>query len=157
MEYSYYLIYAERRGGGEISFNVGSREEASALIRTGGRRVPELFDGMMGILSRAGCIVPLQTGNPKIYAVRDDAGPVVGAYLILVKRAQKIDYWVKFLEELLVGEHARLGRAFSSFLDLAIELSKASPPGRGYSLSPRVVTALSSALKVFVKSLRGQS
>jgi hypothetical protein len=89
--------------------------------------------------------------------VRDDVGPVLGAYLILIRRAQKIDYWIAFLDELLTGRYSRLGETFSTFLESTIDLSKGltlKNQKRDYILSPAIVSSFSSALKVFIKTLK---
>ncbi|MDM7274694.1 MAG: hypothetical protein P3X22_001015 [Thermoprotei archaeon] len=154
MEYSYYLIYRTGKNGSKLLFNIGSGEKTDTLLRLEGRRTKDLFVGILDILSRAGCISPIRIGDPSIYAVRDDVGPVVGSYLILVKRSRNVKYWTSFLEELIFGKYSTLGGAFSQFLEIAIDLSKGSPWGRrGYTLSPPIVSSLSSALKVFVKQL----
>jgi hypothetical protein len=154
MEQSYYLIYKERKKGGEILFNVGTKEKASTLIRLRGRKTHETFNKILQTLSRTGCITPIQTGNPRIYSLRDDVGPVIGTYLILIRRAQKIDYWINFLDELLMGEYSRLGETFATFLETIIDLSKRAPAGKGYNLSPTIVSSFSSALKVLIKTLK---
>lgn len=156
MEESYYLIYKEGAKGGEISFNVGTKEKTSTLIRLGGQRAREAFDKILQMLNRAGCVTPIQTGNPRIYSLRDDVGPVIGTYLILIRRAQKMDYWINFLDELLTGKHSKLGKTFATLLETMIDLSKGAPAGKGYNLSPAVVSSFSSALKVLVKALRGR-
>ena len=83
-------------------------------------------------------------------------GPVLGAYLILIRKARKIDYWIAFLDELLTGKYSRLGETFSFFLESTISLSKSSPIKKKEKnvLSPTVVSSFSSALKVFVKTLK---
>jgi hypothetical protein len=154
MEQSYYLIYKERKNGGEILFNVGTREKTSTLIRLRGRKMYQTFNKILQILSKTGCITPIQTGNPQIYSLRDDAGPVIGTYLILIRRAQKMDYWIDFLDELLTGKHSRLGETFATFLETIIDLSKGAPAGKEYNLSPSIVSSFSSALKVLIKTLK---
>jgi len=154
MEQSYYLIYKERKKGGEILFNVGTKKKASTLIRLRGRKTHEIFNKILQILSKTGCITPIQTGNPRIYSLRDDVGPVIGTYLILIRRAQKMDYWIDFLDELLTGKHSRLGETFTTFLGTIIDLSKGTPAGKEYNLSPSIVSSFSSALKVLIKTLK---
>jgi len=157
MEHSYYITFKTKKEGAELLFNVGTEDKTSTLLRLRGRKIQEIFNRILPILSRNGCITPIQTGNPKIYSIRDDVGPVLGAYLILVRRAQKTDYWVAFFDELLTGRYSRLGEVFSTFLEATIDLSKsAMPPNKkaGYTLSPTIVSSFSSALKVFVKTLK---
>jgi len=157
MEYSYYLTFKTKKEGAELLFNVGTKDKTSTLLRLTGRKIQEIFNRILPILSRNGCITPVQTGNPQIYSVRDDVGPVLGAYLILIRRARKTDYWINFFDELLTGRYSRLGEVFSIFLEVTIDLSKSTmPPSTkaSYTLSPIIVSSFSSALKVFVKSLK---
>ena len=157
MEYTYYLVFKSKRERGELLFNIGSEEETSTLLRLSGRNTQKIFNKIVSILGGAGCIIPIQTGNPKIYSIRDDVGPVIGAYLILIRKARKIDYWIAFLDELLTGRYSRLGETFSFFLESTISLSKSSPMKKKEKknvLSPTVVSSFSSALKVFVKTLK---
>ncbi|MCR8433828.1 MAG: hypothetical protein NDP24_06335 [Crenarchaeota archaeon] len=153
MEDSYYLIYKEGRKGGEVLFNVGTKETSSTLIRLSGQGIRGSFNNILQILSKAGCLIPVQTGNPRIYSLRGDVGPVIGTYLILIKRAKKMDYWVNFLDELLTGKYSKLGETFAIFLETMVRLSKRAPSGKGYALSPSIVSSFSSALKVLIKSL----
>jgi len=153
MEYNYYLIYKEGKKGGEILFNVGTKEFSSTLIRLSGQRIRDSFSKILQILSKAGCLIPIQTGNPRIYSLRDDVGPVIGTYLILIKRAKRMDYWISFLDELLTGKYSKLGETFAILLETIVELSKRAPPGKEYTLSPHIVSSFSSALKVLIKSL----
>lgn len=155
MEHSYYLIF--KSGKGELLFNIGTKDKTATLLRLRGRNTQNIFNKIISTLSRAGCIKPIQTGNLRIYSVRDDVGPVIGAYLILIRRARKTDYWIAFLEELLTGKYSRLGETFSLFLESTIDLSKGfflKNQKREYILSPAVVSSFSSALKVFVKALK---
>lgn len=157
MEHNYYLIFERKRGGGELSFNVGARDKASTLIRLGGKNAIVIYNKLLSILSRAGCLTPIETGNPSVHWIRDDVGPVLGMYLILVRRARNTKYWLSFLDELLMGEYARLGGMFSILLESAMELSKEAPRGgkrRPYILSPAVASSFSSALKTFIRTLK---
>jgi hypothetical protein len=157
MEHSYYLTFKAKRKGGELSFNVGTREKTTILLKLSGRSAKEIFNRIIESLGRAGCITSVQTGNPCVYSIRDDVGPVLGTYLILVRRARNIDYWTSFLDELLTGKYARLGETFSSLLESTIELSKGGIAKSGrkeYTLSPAIVSAFSSALKVLIKRLK---
>ncbi|MGB9841561.1 MAG: hypothetical protein ACPLKZ_02425 [Candidatus Bathyarchaeales archaeon] len=154
MEYSYYLTFKAKKRISELLFNIGTRDQTSTLLRLKGKNTQDTFNKMLSILSKAGCITPIQTGNPRIYSVRDDVGPVLGTYLVLIKRAQKMDYWISFLDELLTGKYARLGETFSIFLQTMIDLSKNSKQNQKYVLSQSIVSAFSAALKVFVKTLK---
>jgi len=157
MENSYYLIFRTKKKGSELSFNVGTKEKTTTLFKLKGQHTEEIFNKILKTLSKAGCITPLQTGNLSIYSLRDDVGPVIGTYLILVRRVQKTEYWIAFLDELLTGKYAKLGEAFSTFLEYMVDLSKGTASKsrkREYTLSPAVISSFSSALKVLVRKLR---
>jgi hypothetical protein len=84
-------------------------------------------------------------------------GPVLGTYLILIRRCRNVNYWLTFFDELLTGKYSKLGAMFASLLETAIDLSRHMPTKskkRIYDLSPVVLSLLSSALKTFVKSLK---
>jgi len=155
MEYSYYLTFKGKKRISELLFNVGTRDKTSTLLRLRGRNTQDTFNKMLTILSKTGCVTPIQTGNPRIYSVRDDVGPVLGTYLVLIKRAQRMDYWIDFLDELLTGKYSRLGETFSIFLQTMMDLSKNNKSkNQKYVLSQNIVSAFSAALKVFVKTLK---
>ena len=89
-----------------------------------------------------------------MYTIREDLGPIIGAHLILVRRARNVDKWNSFLQELLEGLYVGVAKAFSSFLEIALELSRSMHDKRkSYSLPPLVADALSSALKRFVNKI----
>ena len=154
IEHTYYLIYREvGKNEGELLFNVGGTDRRLALIKLRGRIVRDIFDGIIQTLGVVGGAIPIQTGEPKIYAIRDDIGPVIGTYLVLIMRARKIDYWMKFLDELLIGKYSRLGGAFALLLQIMTDLSRGAPKTRKYGLSPAITSSFSQALKVLVKAL----
>jgi len=152
---AYYLIIRRKRGQDEIRFAIGSKKAHSVLFKLDGKAGEEIAHNLISVLSRYGALTPLEIGGKEnTYVIREDIGPVIGAYLILVKRARDLKRWEKFLQELIEGEYAILGQTFASFLELAIELSKTFPQRREVSLSPIIVGALSGALKSFVKRLK---
>ena len=68
-----------------------------------------------------------------------------------MRRAGNVEEWSLFLQELLEGRYTGVAKAFSSFLEMSLELSKFIHDKRkSYSLSPIVADALSSALRRFV-------
>jgi len=62
-----------------------------------------------------------------VHSIREDLRPVVGAYLILVRRARNIEKWSRLFNELLDGRYAGVAKAFSTFLKLAIKPSRTVP------------------------------
>jgi len=157
MEYSYYLTFKHRKREGELLFNVGSEDKTTTLLRLRGGTTKTIFDKIISSLSRAGCITPIESGGTRKYGIRDDVGPVLGTYLILIRQCRNIDYWLNFFDELLTGKYSKLGAMFSSLLESAIDLSRHTPKkskGRAYILTPAVASSLSSALKVFIRNMK---
>lgn len=154
---TYYMALRKRRRGWEISYHVGSEEKLSTILRLNGKNAEKVFRGAIKALARQGAVIPSRVSEEEeVYAIREDLGPVMGAYLILVRRARNPDKWDSFLNNLLSGQYAGMAKALSLFLELAIDLSKSLPEKgtrRRYSLSPIVLEALSTALKHFVDKL----
>jgi len=154
---TYYMSLRKRGGNWEILYNIGSEGKLTTILRLNGRKADEIFRGLVKALAKQGAVVPLRISNhEEVYAIREDLGPVVGAYFILVRRARNIEKWNNFLNSLLNEQYVGMAKALSVFLELAIELSKSMPKkdhGRGYVLSPVIVDALSTSLKHFVDKI----
>jgi len=154
---TYYVILRRRREGYEILYNVGNESSVATVLRLGGKVTDKIFRSIVENLAKQGAAIPLKiSDSEQVYSIREDLGPVVGAYLILVRRARNIEKWSEFFEALLDGYYAGVAKAFASFLELAIELSKSvqKPSAkRRYTISPIVAEALSSALKQFVDKI----
>lgn len=158
---TYYIILRRRPRNWEILYNIGSENSITTVLRLNGKNADRVFKCIVDNLARQGAIIPLKVSdNEQVYSIREDLGPVVGAYLILIRRARNIEKWGEFFRKLLDGHFVGVAKVFSTFLELAIELSRSMPTksGKGYTLSPVVVDALSTALKRFVdkvaKSMR---
>jgi len=153
-EYTYSIILRRRSRGSEVLYNIGSESSITTVLRLSGKNTDKVFRSVVEALARQGAAIPLRvSGSEQVYSIREDLGPVVGAYLILVRRARNVEKWGKFFSELLDGHYAGVAKAFSTFLEIAIELSKATSSGkrgRDHTISPVVADALSSALKQFV-------
>jgi len=149
---AYYIALRRKGRGWEVSYHVGSEERLTVLLRLNGKSAERIFRGIVQALAKQGAVIPSRvSGEEEVYAVREDLGPVVGAYLILVRRARDLDKWESFLNNLLGGQYAGVAKALSTFLEMAIDLSRSLPSrGRRYSLSPIVVEALSTSMRHFV-------
>jgi len=154
---TYCMSLRKRKGGWEILYNVGSEGKLTTILRLNGGSADKVFRGVIKALAKQGAAIPLKISDEEeIYAIREDLGPVIGSYLILVRRAKNLEKWEKFLNELLSEHYVGMAKAFSMFLELAIELSKSMPRRRQskrYALSPVVVDALSKSLKHFVDKI----
>ena len=151
---TYYMSLRRRGSGWEILYNIGSEGKLTTILRLNGKSANKIFKGVVKALAKQGAIIPSKISEEEqVYAIREDLGPVIGAYFILVRRARNIEKWNKFLNNLLSEQYVGMAKAFSAFLELAIELSRSMPKksrGKGYALSPMVVDALSTSLKHFV-------
>ena len=154
---TYYIILKKRSKGYEILYNIGSESNVTSVLRLNGKNSNKIFKNIIGTLAKQGAVIPSKVSDyEQVYSVREDLGPVVGAYLILVRRARNIEKWSKFFRALLDGYYAGVAKAFSAFLELAIELSRfihTKSTSKGYTLSPIVADALSTALKHFVDKI----
>jgi hypothetical protein len=141
--------------GYEVLYNVGGEGSVACVLRLNGKSAERVFRDVIEALAKHGATVPTRiSNNEQVYTIREDLGPVIGAYLVLVRRARNIEKWSSFLQELLEGRYAGVARALSSFLEIALELSKSiHGKRRGYTISPIVADALSSALKRFVDKI----
>ena len=151
---TYYMILRRRKRGWEILYNIGSEERLTTILRLNGKSADKIFKGVVRALAKQGAVIPSRISEEEqVYAIREDLGPVIGAYFILVRRARNIEKWNNFLNSLLSEQYVGMAKALSVFLELAIELSRSMPRkshGKGYALSPIVVDALSTSLKHFV-------
>ncbi len=156
-EHTYYIILKRRSRGYEILCNIGSESSVTTVLRLNGKNTDRIFKGIISALAKQGAAIPSRVSDyEQVYSIREDLGPVVGAYLILVRRARNIEKWSRFFRALLDGHYIGVAKAFSAFLELAIELSRSMPmkgSGKAYTLSPIVVDALSTALKHFVDKI----
>jgi len=157
--YTYYITLRRRGNFPELRYYIGGESELTAVLKLSGKYSEQVFSSVVGTLARCGGCVPVKvSGEELTYGIREDLGPIVGAYLILVRRSRDVERWGKFLAELVEGEHVGVAKAFTVFLEVAIEMSRAvrlySPRRRErYALAPHVLDALSSALKQFVNKL----
>ncbi len=151
-KHAYYIIYKEYSKIAEMSFNIGGETKDSMIIRLKGKSIKKVFYNTTNLLSRYGGIIPVEiTDSKKIYAVREDLGPLVGAYLLMLRRARNYNRWHKFLERLLSEEFPGVVTVLSSFLEMALELSKIwSVAG---TRSQKAFDIVSSTLKHFANRL----
>jgi len=156
-EYTYYITLRRKSRGSEVLYNIGSESSITTVLRLSGKNTDKVFRSVIEALARQGAAIPLRVSNSEqVYSIREDLGPIVGAYLILARRARNIEKWSKFFSELLDGHYAGVAKAFSAFLEIAIELSKTTSSrkrSRDYTISSVVADALSSALKQFVDKI----
>jgi len=154
---TYYIILKQRSKNYEILYNIGSESSMTTVLRLNGKNADKIFKNIIEDIAKQGAAIPLRVSDyEQVYSIREDLGPIVGAYLILIRRARNIEKWRKFFKALLDGQYVGVAKSFSSFLEVAIELSRTlqkSSTSKYYTLSPIVVDALSTALKRFVDKI----
>ncbi|MCE4610727.1 MAG: hypothetical protein F7B17_02005 [Desulfurococcales archaeon] len=157
---SYRLVLRKTARGPVIQFRVSAPEmRESTLIRMGGKKASEIFDEMVGVLKKHGFITEEATSeNYRAYRLKPEIGPVVGGYLVLIRRSRDPSAWIPFFEDMVTeekfkGAHALLSHALS----LSEELSKISPPPERVrmQLSPKVLDSVSAGFKAIVRKLWG--
>ena len=164
-QYTYYIIMEKRRGNiAEISYNVVNESHNTTLLKLGGKSASTIFEDIVNTLAKYGACTPIKVSSAEaVYGIREDLGPIVGAYLILIRRARNIEKWNNFFYELIEGKYIGVAKAFASFLEVAIEMSRsinakeARKKKRQYVLNPHILNALSSALKQFINKIIKQS
>lgn len=155
-KHAYYIVYREHSKTAEMSFNIGGKTKDSMVIRLKGKSIKKVFHDTVNLLSRYGGIIPVEIADSrKIYAVREDLGPLVGAYILMIRRARNYGKWHKFLERLLNEEHPGVAIILSGFLEMALELSKTWTVSGGKNrIQPqKAFDIVSSTLKHFVNKL----
>ncbi len=155
-KYTYYMIYKEYSKIAEMSFNIGGEAKDSMIIKLKGKSIKKVFHNMVNLLSRYGGIIPIEiTDSKRIYAVREDLGPLVGAYILMLRRARNYSKWHKFLERLLNEELPGVVTVLSNFLEMALELSKmwTVAGSKNRTQSQKAFDIISSTLKHFVDRL----
>jgi len=155
-ERAYYVVLKRGVGRASLSFNVGSAKDAAALVKLKGKHMPEVFAGLINLLSRRGSVVPLKvTEAEEVYSVREDLGPVVGAYFLMLWRARNYGKWERFLSQLLDEKLPGAANAIALFLEAAIDYSKATQERerrrRGAILSKRALDLFSGVLRQFAE------
>ena len=149
-----YIITLRRKGKETImNFNVGSKDRSTTLIRLKGRKTQMIFNEIISALAKYGAITTLKTSEKEdAYAIRDDLGPIIGGFLILVRRSVKPRKWIDVLNDTLDGKHPALVAAFENFLTMTLDLSKIER-SNDKTISPIVLDAMSSSLKTLTTML----
>ncbi|MCX8195882.1 MAG: hypothetical protein N3F67_02220 [Acidilobaceae archaeon] len=147
MEGRFRLVLKSYRRGRAVQLRApgdGGRE--ATVLRVGGKASEELFWGALGALRRRG-LVELEKETRSSYRalLKAEAGPTVGGFLVLARRAKEVRPLLYLLERALDGD-AVLRVFLPSLLRLAEEMSGGRP-------SPKVLDSLSAGAKEVVRKL----
>lgn len=147
-ESTYYIILRSRSKCNELLYNIGDERDVTTVIKLCSKNTDKIFNYVVSTLAKHGAIVPMRvSSNESVYSVREDLGPVVGAYLLMMRRARDIDRWGKLFTAVVDGQYAGVAIALTMFLELAIELSRRTARNKQ---AAAMLDALTSALKVFI-------
>ncbi len=155
----YKLVLRRTARGPVIQFRSSSPEaRESTLIRMGGKKAEEIFEKMIDVLKKNDYILEAGgTENYRAFRLKPEIGPVVGGYLVLVRRSRDPSAWIPYFEDFITekykGSHALLTHALS----LSLELSKIHPPPERVrmQLTPKILDSVSAGFKVTVRKLWG--
>ena len=154
---TYVIMLRSGRRSSTISFNIGGEDEPTTLLRLVGRNAELIFKEIISALSRYGAINPIKISKyEEIFSIRDDLGPIIGGFLILIRRTNNPKKWLSVLNGVLEGKHPELVIAFESYLTMTIDISRINKfhsKKQKQALTPIVLDASSRALKEFVKVL----
>ena len=158
---SYRLVLRKTARGPVIQFRSSSPEaRESTLIRMGGKKASEIFQKMVEVLEKHELVTEkTESDNYVAYRLKPEIGPVVGGYLVLIRRSRDPSAWIPYFEDMITekepfkGAHALLTHA----LTLSMELSKINPPPERVrmQLSPKMLDSVSAGFKVIVRKLWG--
>ena len=158
-ERSYKLVLKQTARGPVIQFRSSTPQtRESTLIRMGGRKAEEIFNTIVEVLKKYDYVTEEGGSNKgyKYYKLKKEIGPVVGGYLVLIRRSRNPDQWLPYFEGFIKqdpykGAHSLLSHALAA----GIELSKDYPPPERVrmQLHPKVLDSISAGFKVIVKKL----
>lgn len=160
-ERTYKLVLRKTARGPVIQFRSAIPEKAreATLIRMGGQKSEEVFEAMVGALKKYNLITEEGgTDNYKFYRLKQEIGPAVGGFLVLIRRSRDPTAWIKYFENLITGEKYKGSTSLLSHaLALAIELSQIQPPPERVrmQLNPKILDSISAGVKVTVRKLWG--
>lgn len=153
------LVLRRTARGPVIQFRSSTPQtRESTMIRMGGKMAEELFKTMVDVLRKYDYITA-EGGTEeryKWYRLKNEIGPVVGGFIVLIRRSRRPQDWIPYFEGFIKqdpykGAHNLLGSALST----AFALSKDYPPPERVrmQLHPKILDSVSAGYKVIVKKL----
>lgn len=109
-------------------------------------------------LSGGGIMLLKSENEYQEYAVRPDLAPIIGSFILLLRRSRNPFRWCKIFSEVVRGRLTVLGEVFTMFFDIAMLTSAGlkKTSGRiagGAAVPPKVADAVSASLKSFILSI----
>ncbi|MCE4613827.1 MAG: hypothetical protein F7C07_08395 [Desulfurococcales archaeon] len=153
----YRIVLRKTVRGYVIQFRSSKPEtRESTLVRIGGTKAREVFNTIVESLRKHGFITEeIGNENYKAYRIKQEIGPVVGGFLVLIRRSRDAKSWIPYFEDFLLEKFKGSKALLSHVLSLGIELSKAHPPPERVrmQLNPKILDSIGSGFKVIVKKL----
>lgn len=160
MEFDYILTYRERGKKGELTlYSVRrARKLRRVLVKVVGKPARAGYREVARLAECGGLTLVKSEPKSREYSVRPDLVPVIGSFILLLRRSREPSRWCKAFNELMRGRAVAFGETFARFFDLAIsasvDLKKATGKKvRGETVLPRVSDAVSASLKSFAHSI----
>jgi len=105
-ERNYKLVLKQTARGPVIQFRSSAPQtRESTLIRMGGRKAEEIFNTIVSVLKKYDYITE-EGGSDKgykYYKLKREIGPVVGGYLVLIRRSRNPEQWLPYFEGFIAG------------------------------------------------------
>ncbi len=155
----YRLVLRSTSRGPSLQLRVATPEAREViLVKMGGKGVKELFDSMVEVLKKYGYI-EAETTTPvmRAYRVKQEIGPVIGGYIVLVRRARDPSVWKPLFEDFIAEKYVGAKVVLSYVLKLSEDLSKLKPPSKRVrmQLNPKILDGVSAGTKVLARKLWG--
>ncbi|MCE4619518.1 MAG: hypothetical protein F7C33_00675 [Desulfurococcales archaeon] len=155
------LVLRKTARGPVIQFRSSTPEtRESTMIRMGGKMAEEIFKKMVEVLKKYDYVAE-EGGDEKrykYYKLKPEIGPVVGGYIVLIRRSRKPQDWIPYFEGFIKedpykGAHKVLTHALAT----AFDLSQVYPPPERVrmQLHPKVLDSVSAGFKVIIRKLWG--
>ncbi|MEM1909420.1 MAG: hypothetical protein QXT79_08610 [Thermofilaceae archaeon] len=130
------------------------------LVRVIGKPARKGHEEIVKITGGSGIALIKSEGKEREYSVRPDLAPIIGSFLLLLRRSRDPSKWCKAFNEVMRGRMMAFGETFARFFDIAVSLSAelkktSGRKTRGEAVLPEVADAISASLKSFISSIEG--
>ncbi len=155
---NYKLIYKKSNKGDFILLKGNIQQEREkVLIRIGGKNIDKIFNEMEKVLKERKLI---EEENSSVNSVRlklnQDIGPIVGGFLILIRRSREPLEWIPYFDSLIqgnkyLGSKEVLNHIWFSSIDISDSINKKL--NLKYQLNPKVLDSIGAAAKIIAKKM----
>ncbi|MGC9133805.1 hypothetical protein [Caldisphaera sp.] len=155
---NYKIVYRKSNKGEFILFKSNLQQKREKiLIKIGGRNIDQIFNQIAKVLKEKNLIEDENVSNNYItYKLNQDIGPIVGGFLILIRRSREPLEWIPYFGDLIQGEKYMgsktvLYHLWFLGLDLSQDVNKKL--NMKYELNPKVLDSISAGTKIIAKKL----